>query len=179
MAVPNGVPEKILDQAFWARPSPDGTHLVYISSDINTGKNKIFVADPDGKNARQVQMSGAVVPDVIDAPIFTPDGQTILFSAPIPVKAAAPTWLERVLGIGVVDAHNVPSEWWSVPVAGGTVKQLTNLQFAGLFASNSPDGKHIASFSANGLFVMNPDASGVNMIMPDLGGVYGTVSWLP
>ena len=72
---------------------------MYISSDIQTGKNKIIVADPDGKNAHPVPMSGAVVPDIIDAPIFSPDGQTILFSAPIPVKAAAPTWLERLLGI--------------------------------------------------------------------------------
>ena len=64
-------------------------------------------------------------------------------------------------------------------MAGGPVTQLTNLQYAGLFASNAPDGQHIASFSANGLFVMNPDASGVTMIIPDLGGVYGTVSWLP
>lgn len=179
MALPNGTPEKIADQAFWPRFSKDGSRLVYISSDIQTGKNKIFVADADGKNAHLVAMSGTEVPDIIDAPIFSPDEQSILFSAPIPEQTAAPTWLERLLGISVVDAHSVPSEWWSVPVAGGPAKQLTNLQYAGLFASNAPDGKHIVSFSTSGIFVMNPDASGVTMIFPDLGGAYGTVSWLP
>jgi len=179
MAYPNGAPEKIADHAFWPRISGDGSRLVYISSDINTGKNKIFIADLDGRNAQEVKMSGPVEPDIIDAPIFSPDGKVILFSAPVPAKSTAPTWFESILGVTVVDAHSVPSEWWSVPVEGGIVTQLTNLQYAGLFASIAPDGQHIASFSANGLFVMNPDASNVTMIIPDLGGVFGTVSWLP
>ena len=179
MTYPGGKLEKIADQGFWPRLSSDGTRLVYIHSDIQTGKNTIFVTDPDGKNAHQLSMIGPTVPDIIDAPIFTPDGQSILFSAPVPAKSSAPTWLEQVLGIGVVDAHNVPSEWWRMPVSGGAVTQLTNLQYAGLFASIAPDGKHIASFSTSGIFVMNPDASGITMIFSDLGGVYSTISWLP
>jgi Tol biopolymer transport system component len=152
---------------------------VYISSDINTGKNKVFIADPDGKNTHEVRMTGAVIPDVIDAPIILPDGNTILFSAPIPQKASTQNWLDRVLGITVVEAHSVPSEWWSVPATGGPVTQLTHLQYAGLFGSIAPDGQHIASYSAYALLVMNPDASGVTVIIQDLGGIYGTVSWLP
>jgi Tol biopolymer transport system component len=179
IAFPSGNSEKIADQAFWPRLSRDGAHLVYISSDISTGKNQVILADPDGKNAQVVPMSGAVVPDIIDAPVFSPDGKTILFSAPSPPRASLPIGLDRLFGVTIVNAHSVPSEWWSVPVGGGPANQLTNLQFAGLFASLAPDEQHFASYSASGLFVMNPDASGVTMIIDDLGGIYGTVSWLP
>ena len=179
MAFPAGTPEKIADHAFWPRISKDGKQLVYITSDVVTGKNKIWIADPDGKNGHEVQMSGEAVPDIIDAPVISADGQTIMFSAPIQSQSQKPNWLERALGITVVDAHSVPSEWWSVPTSGGTATQLTNLRFAGLFASISPDNEHIASYSTNGLFVMTPSMGGITMILPDLGGIYGTVTWLP
>jgi hypothetical protein len=182
---PDGKPEKIADKAFWARFSRDGKRLAYIYSDTDTGKNKLFVADPDGKNAVEVAMSGAVVPDIIDAPIFSGDGQTIYFSAPspqtatVPWAATVPLWWERLLGITVAEAHNVPSEWWSVPTAGGEVRQLTHLGQTGLFASLAPDAQHIASYSSNILLVLNPDLSGATQIFNEVGGAYGTVNWIP
>jgi Tol biopolymer transport system component len=179
MAYPDGKPEKVADQAFWPRLSADGSKLVYISMDPATGKNNLFLANADGSNAQQVIFSGAWTPDIIDAPIFSPDGQSILFSAPSPPRSSAPSWMERILGIQVAKAHSVPSDWWSVPLPGGNVKRLTNIEATALFASISPERQVIASYSGSGLFVMKPDGTDLSMLLPDMGGVPGTVSWIP
>jgi Tol biopolymer transport system component len=179
MADPNGQPEKVADQAFWPRLSADGSHLVYISMDPNTGKNKIFLANADGSDAQEVNLSGAWTPDIIDAPIFSPDGKSILFSAPSPPQTSAPSWIEKLLGIQVAQAHSIPSDWWSVPLTGGNVRRLTNIEATALFASISPDKRFLASYSGNGLFVMNPDGTGLTMLIPDMGGIAGTVNWIP
>jgi len=120
-----------------------------------------------------------VVRPIMDAPIFSPDGQSIIFSALSPQQSSAPTWIEKLLGIQVAQAHSVPSDWWSVPLSGGAATQLTRIRAAGLFASISPDKRYIASYSAGGLFVMNPDGTNLTMLIPDTGGIIGTVSWMP
>lgn len=179
MAYPDGQAEKIADEGFWPRLSADSSQLVYVSMDPVTGTNKLFLADADGKNAQQMVLSGDVIPDYIDAPIFSPDNQSILFSAVDPVQASAPRWYEQLLGITVASAHIVPSDWFSVPVAGGMPTPLTQLKTIGLFASISPDKQYIASYSGNGIFVMRPDGTESTMLISDLGGIPGTVSWIP
>ncbi len=179
MTYPNGMPEKVADQAFWPRLSADGSQLVYISMDPMTGKNNILVANADGTNAQPVVLSGSWTPDIIDAPIFSPDGGSIIFSALSPQQTSAPTWIEKLFGIQVAEAHMIPSDWWSVPITGGVVTRLTNLRTTALFASFSLDQRVIASYSGGGLFVMNPDGTNLTMLIPDMGGIPGTVSWLP
>jgi Tol biopolymer transport system component len=179
MAYPGGQPDKVARYAFWPRISSDSSQLVYVSSNPEDGRNNLFIANADGSNARQVMLTGPQVPDIIDAPIFAPDGKTILFSAPSPTPAYQPNWVEKLMGIQVAEAHVVPSEWWSVPLSGGVPKQLTHIQSPVLFASVSPDRRLIASYSGNGLFIMKPDGSGLTTLIPDLGGLAGMVSWLP
>ena len=179
MPYPSGQPEKIADQAFWPRLSSDDSQLVYISMDPVTGKNKIFIANADGSNARMLNITGAWNPDIIDAPIFSPDGQSIIFSALSPQQSYEPSWLEKLMGIEVAEAHSIPSDWWSIPLAGGVATRLTSLRTVGLFASISPDKQHIASYSGSGLFVMKPDGSNITMLISDMGGVAGMVGWIP
>jgi hypothetical protein len=82
--------------------------------------------------------------------------------------------------VRIAKAHNnVTSDWWSVPVNGGAVTQLTNIQSSGLFASFAPDNKHIVSHSVDGIFVMNPDGSEITMLIPNPQSVPGTVRWIP
>ena len=178
-AWPNGQPEKILDKAYWPKLSDNGSHLIYVSENPDDGTNKLFVANSDGSNPQQIVLSGANAPTIIDAPIFLPDGKTILFSAPTPVSPAASSWLDRLLGVIEVSAHNIPSEWWSVPAGGGTVTQLTHIQAASLYASISPDKRMIASYSGDGVFVMNPDGIDLTMLLQNTGGNMGTVNWIP
>jgi Tol biopolymer transport system component len=178
MAYPNGQLEKLIEKAYWPRLSADGSRLVYVSENPDDGTNNLFLANPDGSNASQVVMSGPVAPNIIDAPIFSPDGQSILFSAPVPAQSSAPTWLDRLFGAIPASAHSVPSEWWSVPLGGGAATQLTHIQAPGLYASISPDNQHIASFSGNGIYVMDTDGSGLTMVLSDVGGILGTVNWI-
>jgi len=178
MAYPDGEAEKILDRAFWPRLSSDSSKLVYVSLDPASGRNELFIANADGSNSQKVALSGPVILEILDAPIFSPDGRSILFSAPEPTQSYEPNWFEKVIGILVAKAHSIPSDWWSVPVTGGTPTQLTKLQAINLFASLSPDKKYIASVSGDGLFVMGLDGSNLTQLISD-SGVHGTVSWLP
>lgn len=178
MKYPDGQPEKIVDHAFWPRVSPDSTKLVYVSIDPDSGRNDLYIANPDGSNPQRIDLSGPWIPEVIDAPLFAPDGQSVLFSAPAPQRAYQPNWLENLLGIQMARAHNVPSDWWSVPVAGGAPTRLTQIQTINLFASLSPDERHIASVSGEGLFVMDLDGSNLTRLLFEP-GISGTVSWIP
>jgi len=83
------------------------------------------------------------------------------------------------MGVTVASAHTVPSDWWSIPLAGGTPTQLTHINAVGLFASLSPDKQYLASYSGGGIFVMKPDGTESTMLVGDVGGQPGTVSWIP
>jgi Tol biopolymer transport system component len=178
MRYPDGQTEKVADNAFWPRISSDSTQLVYVSIDPDSGKNELYVANADGSNSTRITLSGSPVPDIIDAPMFSADGGQIIFSAPPPPQAYQPNWFEKVSGVQVAKAHNVPSDWWSVPVTGGTPERLTQLQTIRLFGSLSPDKKHIASLSGEGIFVMDEQGSNLTQILSSP-GVSGTVSWIP
>src|SRR5215212_8369470 len=179
MTFPDGKPEKIVEKAFWPRVSSDSSQIAYISVDLFLRENKLYIADSNGENAHEVVLTGPQIPEIKDAPIFSPDGQTLLFSAPVPVQSYQPNWLDKLMGVRIVKAHTIPSDWFSVPVIGGDITQLTNIQTTNLFASFAPDGKHIASHSTSGIFVMKPDGSELTMLVPNSQAVPGTVSWIP
>jgi len=178
MSYPDGKPEKIADSAFWPRLSPDATKLAYIYVEPGSGKNELFVANADGSNARQVALSGPASQEIIDAPVFSPDGESILFSVPGPTQSYQPGWFEQLSGLQVAQAHSVPSDWWSVRITGGPPTQLTQIRTINLFASISPDQQHIASVSGEGLFVMDLDGARLTRLVSDP-EVHGTVSWIP
>lgn len=179
ISYPGGQSEKIISNAFWSRVSRDSNKLVYVALEPLTGKNELFVANADGSNPQSVTFSGPGIPEIIDAPIFSPDGQSILFSAPTPTQSYQPNWFDKLTGVKVVKAHNVPSDWWSVSITGGDPIRLTQIQVTGLFADVSPDQKHFASASGNGIFIMSPDGSGLTYLTSPAGGIAGTVRWIP
>src|ERR1041385_7153537 len=178
MTYPNGNPEKIVDRAFWPRLSSDANKLAYVSLDPASGTNELFFANADGSNPQKVTLSGAYVPDIIDAPLFLPGGASLLFSAPSPGQSYQPGWVDRFMGVQVAKAHSIPSDWWSVPMAGGVPTRLTNIQAVNLFASLSPDQKHIVSLNGQGLFVMNLDGASLTQLISDP-SAHGTASWIP
>ena len=178
MTFPGGEHEKILEHAFWPRLSHDSSKLVYVALEPESGRNELFTANIDGTNSQRVGISGVQIPEIIDAPILSLDGESILFSAPEPIKSYQPNFFDRLMGIQAVKAHNVPSDWWSMPVSGGVPTRLTNLQTINLFASISPNGERIASLSGDGIFVMDRDGSNLTRLLSD-SGVHGTVSWIP
>ncbi len=153
MSYPDGGVETLVDQAYWPNVSEDGSHITYVSVDPQTGTNSPLIANADGMQAQQVPLSDSGVNIIIDAPIFYPDNQSILFSTPVSQQFSSPNWVDKILGITIAYAHGaIPSEWWSIPLAGGKSTQLTRVGLHGLFASFSPDRRYIASFSTNGIF---------------------------
>jgi Tol biopolymer transport system component len=174
-----GQPQKLMDEAYWPRLSPDGARLAYVTLDPVDGTNKLFVANPDASGAYQVQLQGLYVPPIIDSPFFTPDDKNVLYSAVSPTQSRQPNLIERLLGITEAYAHTVPSDWWSVPIAGGIPTQLTHLAVTGLYASLSPNEQYLASYSGNGIFLMKPDGTQLTSLVPDTGAISGTVNWIP
>jgi Tol biopolymer transport system component len=181
VAFPNGKPEKLVERSYWPRISEDGAQLVYVSVEPQTGVNHLFIAQADGTDAHPVILTGPSIPIIIDAPMFSADDQSIIFSAPDTGQSSAPSWMDKFMGITTAWAADgsIPSDWWSVPIAGGKPKQLTHTQSLALYGSFSPDKKHIASYTSDTIFVMNPDGTSITSLVNDIGGIPGTVNWIP
>lgn len=177
---PDGTPQTLFYNGSWPRVSNDGNHVVYVWIDTGTGVNRLYVANADGSDAHQIQLSGSLVPNVIDAPMFSADDQSILFSAPNIGQSSMPrVFLPLLNVVEVVLDGSIPSDWWSIPLAGGEPAQLTNIQASSLFGSFSPDKNYIAVYSADGIFVMKPNGSELTSIIDDVGQISGTVQWIP
>lgn len=176
VAYPGGHPEKVLDNGFQPRLSADGAKLVYVGlTDPTTPINELYVAGADGsKPTRLVPQDNRLW--TIDAPAFSPDGKSIVFSGLNSEPKASTTWLDRLFGLEVASAHNIPSDLWKVPAGGGDPVDLAHLNDVGLYPVFSPDGEHIAYLSFSGIYVMNPDGTQLAQISI-LGGA-GTLEWL-
>ncbi len=175
VAYPGGQPQKLIDNAFWPRLSPDGSKLAYVSFVASTNSNDLYIAQPDGSQAKLVMPAGAF--SAVDAPLFSPDGKTLLFSAVGEPQLPGLSWLDQLTGVQIAEAHNVPSDWWSVSSDGGKPARLTQINGTGMYADFAPDGQHVAFASITGLFVMQPDGSNLIQVINE--GIGGAVSWTP
>lgn len=177
VAYPGGHPEKVIADAFQPRLSEDGSMLAYVAlTDPTTPINELYLAGADGSDPRKL-VPGDDSLWTIDAPVFSPDGRAIVFSGVTNQPQASTSWLDRLLGIRVAQAHNVPSDLWMVPTAGGEPANLAHLNTIGLYPAFSPDGHYIAFVSLTGIYVMAPDGSQLAQISA-LGGA-GTLQWNP
>jgi Tol biopolymer transport system component len=177
-AYPDGQPEVVVADAFFPRLSADGQRLVYVAVDPQTFANALYVSDTNGGNA--VRLFGPEQFIAVDSPLFTPDGQYVLFSAVSDGTASAPavqSLFDWLTGVQAAEAHNVPSDWWRIPVTGGQAEKITNLLEIGLYGAFSPDGRYMAFITSNGLMLMNPDGSGVRKLAP-LTNAFGTLEWM-
>lgn len=178
MAYPGGAPEVIVTNAFWPALSPDGTRLAFVGSDPQTFLNDLYVSNADGTDLTKIVPPETF--EAVDAPFFTPDGSAIVFSA-VGEGPPALTLLDTLFGASPVFAapleHNVPSDWWRIPVTGGQPTRLTRIYDTSLFGDYAPDGEHIAFISATGLYVMSPEGGNVYPLM----GLqaFGSVEWVP
>jgi Tol biopolymer transport system component len=153
---------------------------VYVSVDPQTAVNRLYIANADGTDSNQIPLTGPSIPVIIDAPMFSSDNQSIIFSAPDTGQSSSPDWPDKLMGITTVWADgSIPSDWWSVPITGGSPQQLTHTHSLALFGSFSPDKKYIASYTSDEVFVMKPDGTGVTVLVSDIGGIPGTVNWTP
>ncbi len=167
--------EILVKSAYWPQLSPDGKKLAYLSFDPLTKSNELYLADANGQNVVPLLPPGSF--PAVDAIFFSPDGSTITFSAVNTQTSSTLNWWELFSGIQVASAHNIPSDWYRVPINGGPASRLTRLNDTGLFGRYSPDGKHIAFICSTGIYLMDEDGGSLNRISsaPWL----GTLDWIP
>ena len=173
---PDGPPEVIIEDAIWPKLSPDGTKLAYLKFDPVTFEQSLYLADIDGENAAPVLALGKF--RSVDAQFFSPDGNTLVFNAVDVAQSPALSFLDWLMGVQAVEAHSVPSDWWSIQLGSASEPvRLTELYDIGMFGDFSPDGQYIAFISGSGLYVMDPAGIKVRPIQPVQ--ALGALAWIP
>ena len=171
----DGQAHSVIQDAQWPRISPDGKHLSYVTEFSTNGQNDLYQATIDGQNISPAIKPGTFL--AIDDHFYTPNGQSIIFSAVNPqTSSAPPSLLDRLFGITVASAHNIPSDWYEVPAAGGAITRLTNLGNMGMYATVSPDHNWMAFISATGIYVMKLDGTNLTQLVTLYAN--GTVDWI-
>ena len=170
-----GASKTIAPHAVWPAANSDGSKISYLVTDQVNFSVDLYLADPDGSQQVPVFPPGSNPP--IDAHLFTRDGSGMIFSMVNPQPQPTRNWLEKLFGVQVVSAHNVPSDWYRAPVSGGTPQRLTNLEEVNLNGDLSPDGSQMAFICAGGVYVMNIDGSNLVQLSNDV--MIGTVDWIP
>lgn len=170
----SGQIDLIAADAIWPQLSLDGTMLAYVHVEPVTLANSLMLADPDGGNARE--LVGVEMFTAVDAPVFSPDNQMIYFSAVEP--AAARSWWERLWGVQVAAAHNLPSDWYRISATGGEVERLTEINAVGLYGRFSPSGTPVFAFaSQGGIYEMAADGTGLTKWLE--GTFTDSLAWTP
>ncbi|MBK8900615.1 MAG: PD40 domain-containing protein [Anaerolineaceae bacterium] len=164
----------LAEDGIWPRLSPDGRTLAYIHIDRDSLAAELVLAASDGSNAAVVVPQDRFL--TLDTPFFSADGQWLYFSA-VSNQTSSARWWERLLGIEVAAAHNLPSLWWRLPVTGGVPQQLTTQPRVGQFGVVSPDGRLLALSSQSGIYVMQPDGSELRQVLSL--SAADSLSWSP
>lgn len=139
--------------------SADGRRLAY-QRGAQT-RPALNVADADGSHATEVVPAGVFV--VIRSPRIAPDGRSILFAAPAEAVTSLPTsparlpWLARLLGISRAEAHGLPSYVWSVDVASGQRRRLTDVALDDLMVAWGEGGRSVVILAFDGLYRTLPE----------------------
>jgi Tol biopolymer transport system component len=174
---PDGQPEVILQDAIWPVISPDGTKLAYLKFDTVQYTQELYLSDIDGQNGAPVLPAGEF--PSVDAQFFSPDGKTLVFNGVGEGQSPALSFLDQLLGVQAAQAHNVPSDWWSIQLDSADAKpiRLTTLYDTGMYGDFSPDGQHIAFLSASGMYEMDPLGEKVSPLIQIKS--LGTLEWVP
>ncbi|NJN55520.1 MAG: hypothetical protein HC804_12665 [Anaerolineae bacterium] len=164
----------IAESSIWPQMSPDGKLLAYVFVEATALRNKLMVAQPDGSNARELTSGEQFT--AVDAPVFTPDSQFVYFSA---VEATASrSWWDLLTGVQVAYAHNLPSDWYRLPVNGGEAERLTELNLVGLYGRFAPSNIPTFAFaSQEGLYEMAVTGQDVTKLQE--GTFTDSLAWTP
>jgi hypothetical protein len=194
-----GQPGQVLaDNAYWPGVSPDGTLLAMVRF---AGTDRLVVRSLEG-GAEQVLVDR---PELLSIafPRFSPDGTWIAFTAasepsmlpiggvtrddrhasrgrpeltdtwrlPLLVSAAA------MLGTPTARAHGVPWDVWVVRPDGSNLRRVTSFADDDSSVAWSPDGRWLATLSAEAIHVVALEGSESYCVSNE--GGYGALEWLP
>lgn len=182
VAYPMGQPEVVKQGAAWPILSPDGITLSYIAHDA--GGDTLQVEGVDGSS--HLSLADATRFLAIEAPRFSPDGSTLIFSAEKSLlqgradqreAAGMPDWAVWLLGVEVAEAHSSSSmDLWQVSVSGENLIRLTEIEAGGLVAAFAPNGDKVVFVTASSLMIMETD--GAQLTRLPIQGTFYTVQWV-
>lgn len=167
--LPGGEVELLVTEAAWPRLSNDGSQLAYV-----TEGGEMMIAEADGASPQL--FLGADVYAAVDAPLFSPDGDQLYFSAVDLEPSASLSPLDKLLGVQIAQAHSVPSDWWRGSTS-SELERLTTIDKVGLYGDFSADGRQLFFAAADGLYVMGPAGEDLTQLqsIPTL----ATIDWTP
>jgi Tol biopolymer transport system component len=174
-----GARTPLVPEANYPAVAPDGSAIAYITYGTPDAEGGIWVARPDGTSPRLVVPMNAKVLGVMGA-TFSPDSKTLAYSA-ITAAGSAEQWSAPRQAFRwpwqpkPAAAHGLPMDVWSVSVAGGEPKRLTNFAEDEPFPAWSPDGTEIAVMATGGLYVL--PATGGEPRKVGLGVSQGQIDW--
>lgn len=172
--IASGEVVELAENGIWPRVSSDGRFLAYVHIDQDSLEAELILAESDGNNPTVLVPRERFV--TLDAPFFSADGEMLYFSA-VTEQTSSVTWWERLLGIEVASAHNLPSRWWRIPVTGGEPEPLTTEAKVGQYGALAPDGRSIAFSSQSGIYSMLPDGSDMRLLLET--SAADSLSWTP
>ena len=107
--------------------SSDGAALAWVTVDPDTGDRTLALGDGDAQLVRTLVPTGDHLD--IGQPFFSPDGQTLYYVAITQEPSTALRWLADLVipSAHAHSNHDLPADWWQVPVDGGAPTRLTNL----------------------------------------------------
>jgi Tol biopolymer transport system component len=160
--------------------SADGRWLAIVQAP--GGKPSLTLIDLQSGNATPAPLLDPGLFDALAAPRFDPTSQTVLFSGLRWADASQPAGFAQlssspidVLRPAVAQAHGLPMDLYTIPVAGGTPRRLTKLMLDDPVSTWAPDGAQLAVLSAEFL-ALTPAAEG-NLTPILTPGAYGSVDW--
>jgi Tol biopolymer transport system component len=167
-----GTPERVIENGEQPSFSEDGSRLAFLRFNLETYTRGLWVANSDGSDAREI-VSDTTFLDMT-SPRLSPDGATVAFAAsgpPVAPLATGRSLWDWLFGVEVAYAHGLPSDFWTVPSAGGQPVQLTQWATDGTVLDWSPDGERLALMHLGGLFVTTDGEPHFLIATPNHGGL--------
>lgn len=150
--------EQVTVNASNPTPSNDGQKLAYLHPEVRpqvSPRMALMISDVDGQEAKPVVIESYPDGD-ISAPQWSPDSRWLVFTVRAGTHSEPQqSFVERVLGIDIAQAHEDRAELWIANAEGQEARRIESKDIALPHAAWSPDGLQLAYTSDLGLFILD------------------------
>lgn len=147
--VENGQTTQVMAWATEPAISADGSLLAWVQVDPETRRRRLELADRDGHYLQTLVASGVLTD--ISYPFFA--GDFVYFVVPTPTTASLWDWL--IPSAQAHGTHDIPGDWWRVPILGGDAEQISYLNTIHYDGQAYPDGKWFVTTTREGLVLID------------------------